>query len=193
MMEIPAQGGEHKKGKVIINFTHTFFFVVASVVSVFCTGLAYAAPFQIDEPEPWAKNPLGKSSILAVCLPDHATIKSKQANPLYASIDWKGFSERDLVILEMRKASAHIVSKHDKGDRVPRYVTTFSQRNRVGSKSKGLDVIAACENKLEYVLIGKDTGVKMRWDLFPPNNELYALIDAMPMRRFEMRQRKENK
>ena len=129
--------------------------------------------------------------MLAICLPDHATVKSKQADQLFAAIDWQGFEERDLVIVEIRKYSAHVVKEHSRGMSVPRYKTSFSERYTVGSRSKGLSEITKCENKLEYVLIGKDETQKKRWTLFPSNDDLYALIDAMPMRRFEMRQQKE--
>ena len=75
------------------------------------------------------------------------------------SVDRDGFEERDLVIVKIGKGKSHRLAR-----------------------------IARCENKLEYVLIGKDQTQKMRWDLFPPKNELYPLIDSMPMRRYEMRE-----
>jgi len=76
------------------------------------------------------------------------------------SVDRDGFEDRDLIIIKIGKGKSHRLAR-----------------------------IARCENKLEYVLIGKDTTQKQRWDLFPSNDELYSLIDAMPMRRYEMRQR----
>jgi Domain of unknown function (DUF4174) len=36
------------------------------------------------------------------------------------------------------------------------------------------------------LLVGKDGGLKARYDRMPALNELYALIDAMPMRRSEL-------
>ncbi len=134
-------------------------------------------------------NPLGEQRILVVCLPDTATIESKLTNPLYSSIDWSGFKERDLVILEFRKYTSHIVSEHRRKEIVPRALTTHSWYYE--SDHAKMMTLTRCKNKIEYVLIGKDTGVKMRWDLFPPNDELYELIDSMPMRRFEMRKQKE--
>jgi len=92
-----------------------------------------------------------------MCEPDNIIPKSKA---LHTSIDWDGFEERDLVIVELGT-----------------------------DKTSRLAKIARCDNKLEYVLIGKDQTQKRRWNLFPSNDELYSLIDAMPMRRYEMRQR----
>jgi len=40
-----------------------------------------------------------------------------------------------------------------------------------------------------FFLLGKDGGVKMARDVVPPDAELWAIIDAMPMRRREMRER----
>ena len=42
------------------------------------------------------------------------------------------------------------------------------------------------------VLIGKDGTVKKRWDKLPPVEEVFSLIDTMPMRQREMRQNNYN-
>ncbi len=44
------------------------------------------------------------------------------------------------------------------------------------------------EREFLIILIGKDGSEKLRRDVIVPLGELYALIDAMPMRREEMRQ-----
>lgn len=81
-------------------------------------------------------------------------------------IDWAGYEERHITIVEI---------KHTK---LP--------DSRIGG-------IAQCNNKREYVLIGKDQTRKKRWDEYPTNDDLYATIDAMPMRRVEMRQQMEKR
>ncbi|MFT6202543.1 MAG: hypothetical protein ACI9V1_000466 [Spirosomataceae bacterium] len=43
------------------------------------------------------------------------------------------------------------------------------------------------ETGFEVILIGKDSGVKKRKTELMSTNELFAIIDAMPMRRSEMR------
>jgi len=150
----------------------------------FLAGYAVATPFIIEyENYDIVKSPLGTFRTLAICLPDHATIKSKQTDALYQSIDWQGFGERDLVIVEIRKQTAHAIREHQRGKLIPRNI--ILERN--GDKKIG--AIARCENKLEYVLIGKDQTQKRRWNLFPSRDSLYSTIDAMPMRRYEMKQR----
>ena len=46
------------------------------------------------------------------------------------------------------------------------------------------------EDEFRYILIGKDGGVKLNKKEFVPNKDLYSIIDAMPMRQREMRERK---
>jgi len=149
-----------------------------------------AKPFEMDEPS-FSPSPLGEQRILVICLPESATIESKLADPLYASIDWKGFKERDLEILEYRKQTSHLVEEHGRADPVPRALITHAWYYGTVPHEK-ISAITKCENKLEYVLIGKDGSQKRRWSLFPTNDDLYSTIDAMPMRRFEMRERKWN-
>lgn len=170
----------------------TFLRSFTIIVALMSSATAAAKPFDVEFGEQkLTESPLGNSRILVICLPDHATIESKQADPLYMSIDWSGFEERDLVIVEMRNYSAHVVKEHFKGIAVPRYKIPYSGRYIAGTGSTGVGLASRCDNKLEYVLIGKDGTQKRRWDLFPSNSDLYTIIDAMPMRRFEMRQQKE--
>jgi hypothetical protein len=46
------------------------------------------------------------------------------------------------------------------------------------------------EQEFRYILIGKDGRVKLNKKEFVPNENLYSIIDAMPMRQREMRKRK---
>ncbi|MEM8878452.1 MAG: DUF4174 domain-containing protein [Pseudomonadota bacterium] len=57
----------------------------------------------------------------------------------------------------------------------------LAETSVVGRLPEGMDFRAT--------LIGKDGGVKARWDEPVSLNELYAVIDVMPMRRREMRER----
>ena len=46
------------------------------------------------------------------------------------------------------------------------------------------------DDSFTVILLGKDGGVKLRQSRLLPSTQLYALIDAMPMRKQEMRERK---
>lgn len=79
--------------------------------------------------------------------------------------------ERDLVILEIlehgeSQASQEILSKE----------TAESIRNRFNARSGHFQVL----------LIGKDGGVKLRSEQPVPVQDIFGLIDSMPMRRQEM-------
>ena len=146
-----------------------------------------AKPFNLGEPK-FSPNPFGEQRVLVICFPESATIESSLADPLYTSIDWDGFKERDLVILEFRKQTSHLVKEHRRAEPVPRALITHAWYYTTESHEK-ISAVTKCENKLEYVLIGKDATQKKRWNLFPSNDDLYSTIDAMLMRRFEVRQK----
>ena len=69
-------------------------------------------------------------------------------------------------------------------------------RSRVGDIAVSGEVagvlrsgLAIQTGEFAVLLIGKDGGVKARYDLAPPLADVFALIDGMPMRRSEMRAR----
>lgn len=92
----------------------------------------------------------------------------------------------------MRERSAHFVKMGDVDLSTSENMQPRISRYEIRHQFNRLESITRCENALEYVLIGKDETQKNRWYLFPSENDLFQVIDAMPMRRFEMRQRGEN-
>ena len=119
----------------------------------------------------WA-NFLGEDRLLVIC--NDALLPSE--------IDWDGFAERDLIILESSGRYVNYLYK-DKSE-VPARVLLRS--------SKRFQEIVACSDASEFILIGKDTGVKKRWEDTLPIHDLFQTIDAMPMRQYEMRTRGRN-
>lgn len=97
-------------------------------------------------------------------------------------IDQDEFSERDIAMVEINDEAATFVAKSTGGEF---HFTPLADAENLIRR-------ATCSENKEFVLIGKDTGVKERWQKTLPLNELYEVIDAMPMRRFEMLQRGEN-
>ena len=89
--------------------------------------------------------------------------------------DPEGITDRDLLIF------------HIGGDKVS-FIGKSS--NPVLSADRLRDRYNKEEHEFRYILIGKDGGVKLNKKEFVPNEELYSLIDAMPMRQREMRERK---
>ena len=85
----------------------------------------------------------------------------------------------------------------------PRYVAQMAQLSEAGAALRARDMVlfgdAAPERQgalrarfapegFLLVLIGKDGGVKLATEEVTPPEALFALVDAMPMRRREMRQ-----
>lgn len=46
------------------------------------------------------------------------------------------------------------------------------------------------EKSFEYILIGLDGGIKLRKSTFVSNSELFGIVDSMPMRRNELKNKK---
>jgi len=51
------------------------------------------------------------------------------------------------------------------------------------------ELFSAEKGRFQFILVGKDGGVKLRSDKPVPAAELFGLIDAMPMRQEEMRRK----
>jgi len=92
--------------------------------------------------------------------------------------DQKGdVSERDLVVFKILETGPSYLENTQIDSR-----TAAAIRNR----------FAAPLGRFTCILVGKDGGVKLRQNVQTPLKDIFALIDAMPMRREEMRQKKSN-
>ena len=94
----------------------------------------------------------------------------QQKNMILA--DEEGIKERHLLIFIVEENTIHQLFSDAR----------FETSRSVENYNKGAD------NTLQFVLIGKDGGMKMRESGTVSLKQLYAVIDAMPMRRSEMRQ-----
>ena len=88
------------------------------------------------------------------------------------------FRERDLVVLTI-VSSPHIFAAHAYEKPI---VLLHDPDNRIA------DLYGAA-SQISFYVIGKDGGIKMARHDYPTNQELFGLIDTMPMRRQEMRSR----
>jgi len=95
-------------------------------------------------------------------------------------VDWKGFEERDLVILKLTDTEAYLIFQDFWG--VKRFKASQDDLPKIRQRTN-------CKSEDSYVLIGKDGGVKRRWSGQVGLGDLFQTIDAMPMRRYEIRQK----
>ena len=119
-------------------------------------------------------DPLGTHRLLVICLLEN----SVKTSHIYKSTDWENFAERDLHYIELRPDGAYTVKPQ-----------THLKPNHIRHRAdKALRTEANCKHNFEFVLIGNDGSQKKRWSGLMSSQELFATIDAMPFRRFEMRQ-----
>jgi hypothetical protein len=117
----------------------------------------------------WKNRPL----LLFAPSPDNPEFQSFSAD---LKARWAQIVDRDMVIIEVFKTGPA----------------------RVNGKPAALDsaallrqFFAVSPEKLTTILIGKDGGVKLKRVGRPELDEIFALIDSMPMRQREMRNRVE--
>ena len=123
-------------------------------------------------------NPFGTHRLILVCLSDVPDEAIAPLSKTYNALDWHGFDERDLLVLEIQDDKVYLVKQDE-----------LSWRRLEQTKiAPNLSRRANCQGDLEFVLIGKDGGEKMRWQGNLPRRALFDTIDAMPMRQYEMRQ-----
>ena len=129
-------------------------------------------------PEHWLDHDVfGEKRIFIVC-------DSGIDDPLervLPAIDWQGFEERDIVIVIKGPGGVEILNS-DGTHNFPssNTLTQINQRKK-------------CPRGVDFNLMGKDGGIKKIWSDVVWTEDLYATIDAMPMRRFEMRQKTEKR
>ena len=89
--------------------------------------------------------------------------------------DTEGITDRDLLIFHIDRDEVRFIE---------------NSGNPASSANKLRNRYNIGEQEFHYILIGKDGGVKLNKKEFVPNKDLFSVIDAMPMRQREMRNRK---
>ena len=120
------------------------------------------------------ENYLWKNRIVILFAPhDSSVLLRKQ----YATLksDFRGLKERDLLLIR-------VVSDQVEGEEFSRGADEAQQLRRQ---------YQIADNAFCVVLIGKDGSEKIRSNDIVSRDELYAVIDAMPMRRQEMKKKGE--
>ena len=132
-------------------------------------------------------DPLGHYRLLVLCVPEASVSAGEQFRKIHFQIDWDEFAERDLVLIHSQTTTSYTVHGLPINKQTPFGMTV--DWNRTQHINNNVRNRARCADHFEIVLIGKDTGVKKRWDMFPPQEDIFNTIDAMPMRRYEMKTR----
>jgi len=109
--------------------------------------------------------------VLLVFAPDEQYAGLRRQNAMLEAIG-DGLVERDMTVI--RAFADGRVSVDGQFD--AQSASSFYRRFEVG------------RDEFRVILVGKDGGVKLDRNLAVSGDELFALIDSMPMRRYEMQQ-----
>ena len=156
-------------------------------MSIWATAVSLLAASTSLAAEVRASSLLSENRLLVMCLPDFETVPLQPVTEPYFKMDWEGFAERDLVLIEVNRdtGASRLVRLQPDLDESP-IIFDVSYQLIEGPQ---ITRQAMCKKDFEFILIGKDTGVKARWMNDFSEEDLFNRIDAMPMRRFEMRQK----
>lgn len=119
----------------------------------------------------------GDLRILVACPSDKYAI-----DRISPKMDWEGFYERDLELVTVSEKFPNVYLTYFVDGNVLRDPLVGEYVERIVKRSK-------CDQETSFVLIGKDGGVKRRWTGQLSITDLFQMIDAMPMRQYEMRTR----
>ncbi|MEL7108146.1 MAG: DUF4174 domain-containing protein [Pseudomonadota bacterium] len=136
-----------------------------------------------------AKNPLLKAQwnhrLVIVCEADDGVTDPVLATAQYEAAfeDWPGYIERDLILVWVSQDD--IMTWYPKPHRFKAATLLIGYYDTDETNLRGR---TGCDADTNFVaLIGKDGDVKAKSASIISNNDLFALIDAMPMRLQEMR------
>ena len=109
--------------------------------------------------------------VLLVFAPDRQDAELRRQNTMLAAIG-DGLVERDMIVIRAFADDRVAVDGHMHAQSAASFYRRFD----------------VDRGEFRVILVGKDGGVKLDRKLAVSGDELFALIDAMPMRRFEMQQ-----
>ncbi|MEL7031068.1 MAG: DUF4174 domain-containing protein [Pseudomonadota bacterium] len=162
--------------------------LVAGIATWFCAAFAQEAGVGLTE----GRNPLldaqWKHRLLVVCTEDDGLNDPPLMTAQYdeAFKDWPGYIDRDLILVWLTED--YVMSWHPKPHAVKAATLLIG-----GSETDDTNLRArtGCIPETGFVsLIGKDGDVKLTSPSTVSNQDLFATIDAMPMRQGEMQQPK---
>jgi hypothetical protein len=109
--------------------------------------------------------------VLLVFAPDRQDAELRRQNTMLAAIG-DGLVERDMIVIRAFADDHVAVDGHIHAQSA----SSFYRRFEVD------------RDEFRVILVGKDGGVKLDRNLAVSGDDLFALIDSMPMRRYEMQQ-----
>jgi hypothetical protein len=140
-------------------------YLISSFLIIFCINTSFAQWEKLDDFK-WKKRLL----IIYTNEYTQALLESQIQN---IKGELKEYQERDLLVLILEEESVNILD-----DNHSHSLDYLKVMNRLNISS---------EDGYQNLLIGKDGGIKLRKENLISNKELFNIIDAMPMRKREMK------
>lgn len=132
------------------------------------------------------RNAQWNKRIIAACVESDTTSDGSIFDEQYETSDWAGYADRDLILVEVAPAHLFSITALSSETKDATLASQWHDQDETGLRSR-----IGCDGSESFVsLIGKDGGVKGRWSSPVSNDELFALIDSMPMRQQEQRDNK---
>ncbi|MEM7494005.1 MAG: DUF4174 domain-containing protein [Pseudomonadota bacterium] len=159
---------------------------VIGLLSLVFTGCGQAYDTHPEQGDSPLASAAMQNRLLVICTGDDT---GATGLPLYAeqydevAKDWAGYLERDMIVVWLRD------------DVLTNWTPFLNESGEVEVRQlaesqdiAGLRARTNCAPGSRGVhLIGKDTGLKNTWRTSVSNKDVFAIIDAMPMRQQEMR------
>jgi len=154
---------------------------IASALALAACAEAQNQPATL--PDNIISDSLWKNRLLIICSPN-APDGNSILERIDRQIDWPQYFDRDLILIDVDADSAVAFIMTRDADR------NFQRVSRDYSQERlELSELANCKPETNTLsLIGKDGGLKQKWDDLPAQQEILGLIDSMPMRQQEMKQ-----
>lgn len=160
--------------------------VLLSLISLTAAGCSQAYDTHPELGDSPLADAAYQNRLLVICTGDDT---GPTGIPMYGaqyeavSSDWAGYHERDLIFVWLRDNVLTSWTPFQVSDGAVS-VRQLAERNDTANLRERTNCKAG--NRGVH-LIGKDTGLKKSWPTPVSNQEVFALIDAMPMRQQEMR------
>ena len=140
--------------------------VLTAFITLAVTGWASTQPVIGNPMDSWA----WKNRPLIIVAPDNADAQlAEQRKKLAGFRD--DLRDRDMAVVEIIAGRANTVMGPGTGVNAPELMKSLNLKG----------------DRFEVVLLGKDTGIKLRSERPVSTQALFSLIDSMPMRQREMK------
>lgn len=162
-----------------------YIFAGVALISAGAAAVSANAQISLTEMDNPLDGALWKNRLLVVCVEAGAAIDAPIMQAQYDSADWAEYLDRELILVWAAQNELFSWTPLQQPDGRLAVATSLTDEDKTNLRAR-----IRCTGEAEFTaLVGKDGDLKRTWDGPAPNAEIFAAIDAMPMRRWEMQER----